>query len=152
MLTLYHAQAVGDKVLEIVVRDNLVERSRSLGAQLQQGLQRLQERYGCIGEVRGRGLMAGVEIVSDRETKEGAPELGNAIAQRMTELGVWGQLATIGAFGGVFRLAPPLTTTDEELALGLEIIETALASTPGTMPLYDVSDGTIQPHMLESRL
>ena len=59
--------------------------------------------------------MAGMEIVADRETKEGAPKLGDAIAKKMTELGVWAQLATMASFGGVFRIAPPLTTTDEEL-------------------------------------
>ena len=128
--------AVGDKVLEIVVRDSLVERSRQLGAELHQGLHRLQARYGCVGDVRGRGLMAGVEIVADRETKASAPVLGDAIGKRMTELGVWAQLATMASFGGVFRIAPPLTTTEEELEKGLEIIEEAFASTSGTMPLH----------------
>ena len=128
--------AVGDKVLEIVVRDNLVERSRALGSRLQKGLRHLQSRYECIGDIRGRGLMAGVEIVADRATKAGAPELGDAVAKKMTELGVWAQLATMASFGGVFRIAPPLTTTDEELEFGLDIMEEAFASTPGTMPLY----------------
>lgn len=67
--------SVGDKVLEIVLRDNLVENSRSMGLHLQAGLQKLKERYGCIGDVRGRGLMAGLEIVGDRETKEPAIDL-----------------------------------------------------------------------------
>jgi len=145
--------AVGDKVLEIVVREGLVERSRVLGDKLQAGLQQLKARYGCIGDVRGRGLMAGVEIVADRSTKEGAPELGNAIGQKMTELGVWAQLATIASFGGVFRIAPPLTTTDEELDAGLKIIEEAFATTPGSMPLYGSVDSTVAPRrLLKSRL
>lgn len=133
--------SVGDKVLEIVVRDKLVERSRGLGARLQEALHRLQSRYGCIGDVRGRGLMAGMEIVSDRATKTGAPELGSRIGNKMAELGVWAQLATMASFGGVFRIAPPLTTTDEELERGLSVIETAFATTPGTMPLYGAQDG-----------
>ena len=128
--------AVGDKVLEIVVRDKLVERSRTLGAKLHEGLRLLQSRYGCIGDVRGRGLMAGVEIVVDRSTKTGAPQLSNAIAKKMTEKGVWAQLSTMASFGGIFRIAPPLTTTDEELEKGLAILESAFASTPGSMPLY----------------
>jgi 4-aminobutyrate aminotransferase-like enzyme len=130
--------AVGDKVLEIVVRDDLVERSQTLGAKLQEGLRRLQTRYGCIGDIRGRGLMAGVEIVSDRSTKAGSPQLGNAIAKRMTQLGLWAQITTLASFGGVFRMAPPLTTTEEELETGLAMMEEAFASTPGTMPLYVV--------------
>ena len=58
--------AVGDKVFEIVVRDNLVENSRIIGSQLKAGLEKLKERYACIGDVRGRGLMCGMEIVKDR--------------------------------------------------------------------------------------
>lgn len=141
--------AVGDKVLEIVIRDNLVDRSRTLGAKLQRGLQRLQSRYGCIGDVRGRALMAGVEIVADRSTKVGAPELGDAIAEKMTRLGLWAQIMAIASSGGIFRIAPPLTTTEEELDAGLAIMEEALASTPGTMPLYEKS---LETAVAESRL
>jgi 4-aminobutyrate aminotransferase-like enzyme len=61
--------SVGLKVLEIVLRDNLVARSKAAGAHLHASLHGLMDKYGCIGEIRGRGLMAGVEIVSDRETK-----------------------------------------------------------------------------------
>ena len=143
--------AVGDKVLEVVVRDGLVERSQILGQRLQDGLHLLQSRYGCIGDVRGRGLMAGVEIVSDRSTKQGNPILGDIIGDRMSELGVWAQLGRMAAFGGVFRIAPPLTSTDEELELGLSIIESAFASTPGTMPLYDADEGAAS-QVMESRL
>lgn len=131
--------AVGDKVLEIVVRDGLVSHSRRLGEKLHAGLRRLQDRYGCIGDVRGRGLMAGMEIVADRKTKTGAPEVGAAVAQKMTELGLWAQLSTMASFGGVFRIAPPITVTEEELELGLGIMEEAFATTAGTMPLYSVA-------------
>lgn len=144
--------AVGEKVLQIVVRDELVERSRILGEKLQHGLRTLMSRYGCIGDIRGRGLMAGLEIVKDRSTKEGNSSLGNAVASRLTELGLWAQLAFIDAFGGVFRIAPPLTTTDEELETGLKIIEEAFASTPGTMPLYDIEEEQVAGSIIESRL
>lgn len=129
--------AVGLKVLEIVVRDNLVEHSRNLGIRLQAALQKLQSRYGCIGDVRGRGLMAGLEIVKDRTTKEAAPELGAAVAERMVEMGLWAQLATMASFGGVFRIAPPITITEQELTDGLEIMEKAFKDTPSSMPLYE---------------
>ena len=141
--------SVGDKVLEIVVRDNLAQRSRDLGARFQQGLQQLQSRYGCIGDVRGRGLMAGIEIVADRETKAFAPELGDRIATRLTELGLWAQLAIQASFSGVFRMAPPLTTTDEELEFGLAVLEQAFAETEGSMPLYGGADQSKQNGMNE---
>ncbi|KAF2032601.1 2,2-dialkylglycine decarboxylase [Setomelanomma holmii] len=129
--------AVGDKVLEIVIRDDLCARSKRLGVKLQAGLRRLQSRYGCIGDVRGRGLMAGCEIVSDRNTKAGAPDVGRAVSDKMVEMGLWAQLATMTSFGGVFRIAPPITVTEEQLDLVLAIMEEALRTTPGTTPLYE---------------
>ncbi|KAG4032786.1 hypothetical protein MFRU_006g02500 [Monilinia fructicola] len=127
--------AVGAKVLDIVVRDNLVERSRVAGLKLKAQLESLQKKYGCIGDVRGRGLMAGVEIVKDRITKEPAPELGEELTARLSELGLSANLSTMKSFGGVFRIAPPITITDEELTAGLQIFEEALRTTPGTMPI-----------------
>ncbi|KAI1101583.1 pyridoxal phosphate-dependent transferase [Jackrogersella minutella] len=128
--------SVGNKVLEIVVRDDLVQHSRAMGLVLQDGLKRLQARYGCIGDVRGRGLMAGVEIVEDRETKVLASGLAGAVAEKAYELGVWANLSGHKSLSGVFRIAPPITVTKEELHEGLELFERAFASTPGTMPLY----------------
>jgi 4-aminobutyrate aminotransferase-like enzyme len=128
--------AVGLKVLEIVVRDNLVQRSREAGSKLHAGIQKLKERYGCIGDVRGRGLMAGIEIVSDRKTKAPALDLGNRLSHRMMELGLSANIATISTFGGVFRIAPQITITDDKLDLGLGILEEAFGSTDGTLPLY----------------
>lgn len=127
--------AVGLKVLEIVVRDNLVERSRVAGLRLHAGLLELQKRYGCIGDVRGRGLMAGIEIVADQKTKEPALELGVKLTKRLTELGLSANLSTMKSFGGVFRIAPPITISDAELERGLAIFEEALRTTDGTLPL-----------------
>ncbi|KAF2690746.1 PLP-dependent transferase [Lentithecium fluviatile CBS 122367] len=144
--------AVGDKVLEVVIRDDLVARSRRLGEKLQAGLRRLELRYGCIGDVRGRGLMAGLEIVGDRQTKVGAPQVGDAVAKRMTEMGLWAQLATMASFGGVFRLAPPITVTEEQLDLALAIMEEAFRTTPGTQPLYTEEQPDKSDSILEARL
>ncbi|KAH8589945.1 2,2-dialkylglycine decarboxylase [Bisporella sp. PMI_857] len=128
--------AVGSKVLEIVVRDNLVARSRQAGARLREALMTLQSRYGCIGDVRGRGLMAGVEIVADRKSKQPGLELGSRLSDKMIELGLSANLATMATFGGVFRIAPPITISDEELESGLNIMEEAFAATEGSCPLY----------------
>ena len=128
--------AVGDKVLEVVFRDNLVEKARQSGKVLHAELRKLQSRYGCIGDVRGRGLMAGVEIVSDRETKMPALELAKRIGDRAYELGLWANLSSHASFGGVFRIAPPITITEEELEEGLDILEKAFQETDGSMPLY----------------
>jgi 4-aminobutyrate aminotransferase-like enzyme len=128
--------AVGDKVLEIVFRDGLVEQSRRSGKILHAGLRRLQSRYGCIGDVRGRGLMAGVEIVSDRDTKAPAIDLAKAIGNRAYELGVWANLSSHPSFGGTFRIAPPITVTEAELEEGLAVLDQAFAETVGSLPLY----------------
>ncbi|RDW88761.1 hypothetical protein BP6252_00793 [Coleophoma cylindrospora] len=128
--------AVGLKVLEVVVRDNLVARSREAGKKLHEGLKKLESRYGCIGDVRGRGLMAGIEIVASRETKEPSLELGSRLSERMFELGLSANLATMASFGGVFRIAPPITITDEQLQTGLDIMEEAFRTTEGSNPLY----------------
>lgn len=127
--------AVGDKVLEIVVRDQLVDHSREMGKVLHDGLNKLKEKYGCIGDVRGRGLMAGVEIVESRETKVPAIALGKAIGDRAYELGVWANLSSHSSFGGTFRIAPPITITKDQILSGLEVLEKAFATTPGTLPL-----------------
>jgi len=128
--------AVGDKVLEIVVRDNLVEHAREMGEILHGGLRKLEERYGCIGAVRGRGLMCGVEIVKDRETKEPGFDVAKRVGDRAYELGLWANLSTHASFGGTFRIAPPIVISQSEIEAGLAILEDAFASTEWTMPLY----------------
>src|SRR5829696_5491670 len=72
--------AVGLKVLEVVVRDKLAERARTLGEYLREGLLALKQRHACIGDVRGRGLLVGLDLVKDRKTKTPAPELAHRVA------------------------------------------------------------------------
>jgi 2,2-dialkylglycine decarboxylase (pyruvate) len=123
--------AVGLKVLEVVARERLAERAVTAGARLRTGLGQLQQRYECIGDVRGRGLLLGVEIVADRTSKKPAPELGAAVSRRCFELGLSMNIVQLPSMGGVFRIAPPLTVSDAELDLGLEILDRALADVTG---------------------
>jgi len=118
--------AVGLKVLEIVERDGLVSRAAEAGKRLEQGLRSLQERFDCIGDVRGRGLLLGVEIVQDRQSKQPAPALGSAISRRCMELGLSMNIVQLPGLGGVFRIAPPLTVSDAEIDLGLRLIQQAI--------------------------
>ncbi|MCJ2073726.1 aspartate aminotransferase family protein [Methylobacterium sp. J-030] len=118
--------AVGLKVLEIVERDGLVVRAEEAGARLAARLRALQQRFACVGDLRGRGLLRGVEIVADRVTKVPAPELGDAITRRCLELGLSMNIVQLPGMGGVFRIAPPLTTTDAEIDLGVDILERAI--------------------------
>jgi 4-aminobutyrate aminotransferase-like enzyme len=128
--------AVGLMVLQTVLDGNLAERSRVAGAKLRAGLQRSMERYGCIGAIRGRALMIGVEIVSDRETKAAAIDFGKKLSASMMELGLSATISARTTFSGCIRIAPPLIISDEEIDTGLSIFEEALRTTPGSMPLY----------------
>jgi len=71
-----------------------LSRSRAAGAKLRGGLQQLMERYGCIGAIRERALMAGIEIVKDWETKELAFEFEKNLSARMMELGLSATIST----------------------------------------------------------
>jgi 2,2-dialkylglycine decarboxylase (pyruvate) len=119
--------AVGLKVVEIVLRDQLAERAAVAGKRLLAGLDELRDRHDCVGDVRGRGLLVGVEIVADTTSKAPDPELGAAITRRCFELGLSMNITGLRGMGGVFRIAPPLTVTDDELDLGLTILDEAIA-------------------------
>jgi 2,2-dialkylglycine decarboxylase (pyruvate) len=121
--------AVGLKVFEIVKRDGLVKRAASLGARLENGLRALQQQFDCIGDVRGRGLLLGVEIVKDRKSKDPAPELGAVISRRCMQLGLSMNIVQLPGLGGVFRIAPPLTVNEAEIDLGLSLLSNAIATT-----------------------
>lgn len=114
--------AVGLAVLDVVEDEKLVERAQRLGAQLFDGLSRLKQRYECVGDVRGRGLLLGVEIVKDRKDRVPDHQLGAAIAAEAFRRGLSMNIVKLPGMGGVFRIAPPLTISEEELELGLKII------------------------------
>lgn len=118
--------AVGLKVLQILERDRMHEVAAHLGERLQAGLLDMQHRHECIGDVRGRGLMQGIELVVDRHTKEPADALGSRVTRRCFELGLHMNIVQLPRMGGVFRIAPPLTITEGEIDLGLEILDEAL--------------------------
>lgn len=123
--------AVGLAVLDVVARERLADRAVAAGDRLRRGLLELQERHECIGDVRGRGLLLGVEVVADRLTREPAPETGAAISRRCFELGLSMNIVQLPAMGGVFRIAPPLTVTDAEVDLGIDILDRAIADVTG---------------------
>ncbi len=120
---------VGLTVLEVIQQQQLVKHAAEQGAYLKAGLEALQAKHDCIGDVRGRGLLLGVEIVKDQESRAPAPDLGWRISQRCLELGLNMNIVRIPGMSGVFRIAPPLTVTKEELDLGLTIMDQAIQET-----------------------
>jgi 2,2-dialkylglycine decarboxylase (pyruvate) len=113
--------AVGNTVLDVLIRHRLDERSAKLGVFLRQGLDTLADRHPIVGDIRGRGLLVGLELVAD-----GADQLGARVTRRCLELGLHMNIVQLPGMGGVFRIAPPLTATEDELSLGLEILDQAL--------------------------
>lgn len=120
--------AVGLTVLDVLERDGLTARARVAGARLRQGLEGLMQRFDCVGDVRGRGLLLGIEIVTDRASKTPDLDRGDRIAAEAMKLGLSMNIVKIPAMGAVFRIAPPLTSSDEEIDLGLSIMAEALAA------------------------
>ncbi|WP_378733883.1 aspartate aminotransferase family protein [Nocardia brasiliensis] len=118
--------AVGNTVLDVLVRDRLDQRAAELGAFLRRGLERIAERHNVVGDIRGRGLLAGLELVVDRATEQGSDELGALVTRRCLELGLHMNIVQLPGMGGVFRIAPPLTATEDELSLGLAILDQAI--------------------------
>lgn len=119
--------AVGTTVLDVLQRESMGARAAHLGGVLRAGLLELQARHDVVGDVRGRGLLQGIELVLDRATKEPANDLGAAVTRRALELGLHMNIVQLPGIGGTFRIAPPLTSTEEDLQLGLEILDQAIA-------------------------
>ena len=118
--------AVGLRVLDVVEREGLVARANVMGERLRRGLLDLMERFECIGDIRGRGLLLGMEIVKDRRTKEPADGLGAKITRECMNLGLSMNIVQLPGMGGVFRIAPPLTVSEDEIDLGLELLGQAI--------------------------
>ncbi|HTH73266.1 MAG TPA: aspartate aminotransferase family protein [Trinickia sp.] len=118
--------AVGLRVLDVVQRDALAARASAMGERLKRGLLDLMERFACIGDVRGRGLLLGMEVVKDRKTKEPADALGAKITRECMNLGLSMNIVQLPGMGSVFRIAPPLTVSEEEIDLGLALLERAI--------------------------
>ena len=123
--------AVGNTVLDVLQRDRLAARAAELGGVLRAGLLAIQDRHQVVGDVRGRGLLQGVELVVDRETKRGADRLGAEVTRRCLQLGLHMNVVQLPGLGGTFRIAPALTCSEQEIALGCEILDQAIGECQG---------------------
>jgi 2,2-dialkylglycine decarboxylase (pyruvate) len=120
------AAAVGLTVLDVIEREGLVERAARLGGQLAERLAGLRDRYDVVGDVRGRGLLQGVELVRDKRSKHPADALGNAVTAACLERGLHMNIVQLPGMGGIFRIAPPLTIGEDDLHAGVDILEASL--------------------------
>ena len=111
------------KTIELL-QGGLVDNAAAVGKYLEDGLRRLQDKYDCIGDVRGMGMMLGVEFVTDRETLKADPELRDRIEMACFERG----LIILGCGTSTIRWSPPLILSRENVDVALEIFDAAIAA------------------------
>lgn len=118
------ACAAALKVIEIMERDHLADRSAEIGRVVMERFQAFKTRYPVIGDVRGLGGMIGLEFVTDQSSKEPNPQFVNALVQAAVSRGL--MLESAGTYGNVIRFLAPLTMTDAQLGAGLDIMEASI--------------------------
>ena len=118
------AQALA--VLDVIEEEGLQENARKVGGHCREGLERLMTKHHLIGDVRGKGLMLGVELVRDRKTKEPAKTEAIAVIERARELGVL--MGKTGLYGNVLRIKPPMCVTREDIDFALDVLDDALGN------------------------
>jgi 4-aminobutyrate aminotransferase/(S)-3-amino-2-methylpropionate transaminase len=113
-------------VLDIMERENLGDNALKIGAIIKQRLLDIQGRCPYLGDVRGMGLVMGMEFVQDKRTKEPAPDITRRVIDTAAQHGVL--VGSVGIFGNVIRVAPPLVMSEPEAHESLDIIEHVLTS------------------------
>jgi 4-aminobutyrate aminotransferase len=121
--------AAGYAHVKYIIENDLMSRSKVLGVHAMKRLNELKDKYDIIGDVRGKGLMIGVEIVKSKKTKEPfyVPQI-QGLAWRKGLM-----MITAGMFGNVFRIAPPIVISQEQLDIGIDIFEEAIKETQAAM-------------------
>ncbi|MCL4789237.1 MAG: aspartate aminotransferase family protein [Verrucomicrobia bacterium] len=117
------ACAAGLATIECIEADGLLENARALGEHALRRIERMKEKYPLVGEGRGLGLLLGIELVKDRQTREPASDAAERVMYRALEKG----LSFKVSMGNILTLTPPLTITGEEMGRALGIIEECLA-------------------------
>ena len=118
------ACAAGTATLDVLEREDLPAKARQLGGYLKSKLNELSDRFEIIGDVRGRGLLQGIELVRDRHSKEPATTEGKAITEQCLEDGL---IFSVRRGGSVLRFVPPASTTEDQIDRAVDILEQAIA-------------------------
>lgn len=120
------AMSQGLATLSVLLDEDYQGKARERGADLRAGLERLRGAHTRIGDVRGRGLLLGVDFVESRETKAPATRLAADVLERCKDMGLL--LGKGGYFGNVLRVAPPMCLTREDCAFLIDVLDAALAA------------------------
>ena len=126
--------AAGLAVLAVIEEERLVECARDQGEYLLESLRELQAKHEQIGDVRGRGLLVGLELVEDRECRRPAEALGAAVTGECLRRGLSMNIVRAGSSANCFRMAPPLTITRDEIDLAVEILDASLQAVLAERP------------------
>ncbi|HVA28439.1 MAG TPA: aminotransferase class III-fold pyridoxal phosphate-dependent enzyme, partial [Candidatus Baltobacteraceae bacterium] len=111
--------------IDMIEKKHLVANAKKQGDALLAGLRDLAKKFPIMGEVRGRGLMIGVELVKDAKSKAYYPEAANRVLEAMRERGVL--LGKGGRFGNILRIQPPLIFSSDDVNVFLKALESSLA-------------------------
>jgi alanine-glyoxylate transaminase/(R)-3-amino-2-methylpropionate-pyruvate transaminase len=117
--------AIGKAVLEVIDREDLQKNCLEMGTLIMEGLEKLMSRYDVIGDVRGKGLMIGVELVKDRNTKEPAKDECVRVFERSRELGLL--IGKSGFYGNVLRIKPPMCISRADVDFLIEVLDMAFS-------------------------
>jgi 4-aminobutyrate aminotransferase len=112
--------------IAVITEERLAENAARVGAPMLEQLRELQTRHSCVGDVRGLGLVFGIEIVASKATKEPDADRTRAIVEAAFRRGLL-LIAPIGFYGNVVRIAPPLVITDQEALAGVDLLDAAIA-------------------------
>jgi 4-aminobutyrate aminotransferase len=123
------ACVAGLAVIETIREERLLENATKQGAHLLNRLKEMQSKYRILGDVRGKGLMVGAEIVKDPDTRQAGPELAQEIMMKCFKRG----LAIITAGKSTMRFVPPLVITRELLDAGLDVFEGVVKEVAGSV-------------------
>jgi alanine-glyoxylate transaminase/(R)-3-amino-2-methylpropionate-pyruvate transaminase len=117
--------AIGKAVLEVLERENLQQNCLEVGGYLLEGFRGLMAKHDIIGDVRGKGLMTGIELVKDRGTKEAATQETVRVWERAKTLGLL--IGKGGFFGNVLRIKPPMCLTKPDVDFMIEVLDIAFS-------------------------
>ena len=117
--------AAAHATMDVIKDEQLCDNAEKMGIYLKKQLEEMMEKYSCIGDVRGKGLLLGVEIVKDREKKIPAPELANRICHKAFQRGLF--ILNMGSYGGrALRIAPPLIINREQIDTVIDVLSEAI--------------------------
>jgi len=120
--------AAGEASLDVVVDEDLAGTARAIETRIKDAVAEMAKEFEIIGDVRGRGVLLGIELVADRETKEPADDAAEAVFRRCLENGLIFQVRGVRGLRNVIRLVPPMTTTTEEVDRAMGILRDAFAA------------------------